>query len=237
MSPTSPPLSDLAARQLAELALTVGRPLLMTDADEVQLYFSRHFEDYLGRNGIVADFRSYELLGNLREAASGRVLDRPEIFELVDGFFAAEATRQTPVEGAAEALAELSEIAQIVVLTNVPVAQHVLRQEMLRDFHMDYPVVVNTGLKGPVVRAMACRALAPSAFVDDIDRHHQSVAADSPETFRLHFIADPRLAGMAPRAEHCHHRCDRWPEAATLLLRHLTGHLTRQPDGKRRTGG
>ena len=65
--------------------------------------------------------------------------------------------------------------------------------------------------------------LRPSAtlFVDDLSVHHESVAQHAPEVWRLHMIAEPRLAAHTPPAEHAHARIDAWDEAVPWILDRL----------------
>ena len=66
-------------------------------------------------------------------------------------------------------------------------------------------------------------AAAPSAavFIDDLAVHHESVAAHAPEVWRLHMIAEPRLAAHTPPAPHAHARIDSWDEAVPWILERL----------------
>ena len=63
-----------------------------------------------------------------------------------------------------------------------------------------HEVVCNQGGKGVPARAIIDRHGASSAvFVDDLAVHHASVAKHAPEVWRLHMVAEPRLAGGADR--------------------------------------
>ena len=55
-------------------------------------------------------------------------------------------------------------------------------------------------------------------FVDDLAVHHESVAKHAPEVWRLHMIAEPRVATHMPPAPHAHARIDAWPEATSWIL-------------------
>jgi hypothetical protein len=68
-------------------------------------------------------------------------------------------------------------------------------------------------------------ATRPSAvvFIDDLAVHHESVAKHAPGVWRLHMIAEPRLAAHTPPARHAHVRIDDWAEATPWILARLTG--------------
>src|SRR3546814_7955502 len=63
----------------------------------------------------------------------------------------------------------------------------------------------------------------PSAavFVDDLAEHHASVAEIAPEVFRLHMVAEPRLARHVPPAPAAHARIDRWADALPWIMEPL----------------
>ena len=63
----------------------------------------------------------------------------------------------------------------------------------------------------------------PSAvFVDDLPMHHASVAKHAPSVWRLHMIAEPRVASAVPMSEHAHARIDDWPSASDWIIEKLS---------------
>jgi hypothetical protein len=48
--------------------------------------------------------------------------------------------------------------------------------------------------------------------------HHASVAKHAPDVWRVHMIAEPRVARAVPKAEDAHVRIDDWPTAANWIL-------------------
>ena len=90
---------------------------------------------------------------------------------------------------------------------------------------MDYPLLVNSGLKGPVAAALASQAAGPAAFIDDMIPNLDSVAEHAPEIARFQTVADRRLRGMAPSRPDLHPRIDGWEalETAILLALEKTG--------------
>jgi hypothetical protein len=61
-----------------------------------------------------------------------------------------------------------------------------------------------------------------TVFVDDLAMHHASVAKHAPKVWRLHMIAEPRVASAVPPAEHAHARIDDWPGATDWILDRLS---------------
>jgi hypothetical protein len=60
-----------------------------------------------------------------------------------------------------------------------------------------------------------------TVFVDDLPMHHASVAKHAPKVWRLHMIAEPRVAPAVPPAPHAHARIDEWSDACEWILDRL----------------
>ena len=215
-------LSEEISNQIETLELDPDRPLVISDADEVLLQFMRQFEIYLDRNDMWIDLSSFRLQGNIKYKGSDDAVDMTNR-NIIDDFFAAETLNFSPVEGAAEALNALSKEAQIIILTNLPLAQKSERQINLSKHGMDYPVIVGSGLKGPAVKSLGEKINAPLFFLDDIPHNINSVAEYVPTSGRIHMIADPRLSKLIGAAEGASARIDQWQEAQAWILDKLTG--------------
>ena len=215
-------LSEEISNQIETLELDPDRPLVISDADEVLLQFMRQFEIYLDRNDMWIDLSSFRLQGNIKYKGSDEAVDMTNR-NIIDDFFAAETLNFSPVEGAAEALTALSKEAQIIILTNLPLAQKSERQINLSKHGMDYPVIVGSGLKGPAVKCLGEKINAPLFFLDDIPHNINSVAEYVPTSGRIHMIADPRLSKLIGAAEGASARIDQWQEAQAWILDKLVG--------------
>lgn len=193
----------------------MSRPLLITDCDEVLLHMVRHFGTWLDEAKEL-DFHiehgPWE--ERIRRRNQGAPLTQAEMWSLLGEFFPAEMDRQTIVPGAAPALAALSEVADIVVLTNLTDQCQQPRIEQLARFGIRHRVECNQGGKGrPVADLVAEHGNPVTVFVDDLAVHHESVAKHAPGVHRLHMVAEPRLAPSVPPAAHAHVRIDDWPTA------------------------
>ena len=210
-------LSEEISNQIETLELDPVRPLVISDADEVLLQFMRQFEVYLDRNDMWIDLSSFRLQGNIKYKGSDEAVDMTNR-NIIDDFFAAETLNFSPVDGAAEALTALSKEAQVIILTNLPLAQKKERQINLSKHGMDYPVIVGSGLKGPAVKSLGDKINAPLFFLDDIPHNINSVAEYVPMSGRIHMIADPRLSKLIGAAEGASARIDQWHEAQNWIL-------------------
>lgn len=214
--------ADSVEAQLAAVDLEPGRPIIVSDADEVLFAFMAGFERYLNQQGFNFLWDSYALLGNIRRATDGEAIEREEVQRLLASFFVERTEHLEPIPGAAEALAALSKRAQVVILSNVPHRQRPARLKALASNGMPYPLISNEGVKGPAVRALADRVGAPVVFIDDIPRQHASVRQAVADAFCLHFVGDARLARLLEKAEDSDHRADVWDEALPVIEARLT---------------
>ena len=203
----------------------MNRPLLITDCDEVLLHMVRHFSEWLEEEHAIL-FRPEEgdMAGALKFSAGGDQVPSERVWELLWGFFQTEMHRQTIVPGAVEALGRIGETADIVILTNLGNDAHAGRVEQLARHGIRHEVVCNRGGKGEPLKRIIERHGAPShLFVDDLAVHHASVAKHSPETHRLHMVAEPTLAAVTAPAAHAHVRIDDWAEATPWILDRFKG--------------
>ena len=199
------------------------RPLLVTDCDEVLLHMVSHFAEWLeAEHNIGFAFETGRFTDAMIDLESGHALPMDQGWLLLDAFFRTEMHRQTLVPGALEALGRIGEVADIVILTNLGDEAHPWRVEQLAGHGIRHDVICNSGGKGSAVRDLVKMDKPPSTvFVDDLPMHHASVAKHAPKVWRLHMIAEPRVAQAVPPAEHAHARSDDWPEACEWILDHL----------------
>jgi hypothetical protein len=201
----------------------VNRPLLITDCDEVLLHMVSHFAEWLeADHGIRFAFETGRFSEALTVVETGEPLALDQAWLLLDAFFRSEMHRQTLVPGAEEALGQIGEVADIVILTNLGSEAHPWRVEQLASHGIRHDVICNSGGKGtPVRQLLKERKPTNSVFVDDLPQHHESVAKHAPEVWRLHMIAEPLVAQAGPMAEYAHARIDDWPSATDWIVERL----------------
>ncbi|MDB5706136.1 MAG: hypothetical protein JWN66_3252 [Sphingomonas bacterium] len=191
------------------------KPLLICDCDEVLLHMVRHFGVWLGETHDI-DFtpNGGDFATSMKRRDGTSAPSREEMWGMLDQFFPAEMDRQTLVPHAREALAALSQVADIVILTNLTDQCRQPRIEQLARFGIEHRVECNQGGKGgPVARLVAEHGDPVTVFVDDLGVHHESVAKYAPQVHRLHMVSEPALAPAVPRAPAAHVRIDDWREA------------------------
>jgi len=200
----------------------MSRPLLISDCDDVLLHFAPHFALWAEEaHGLCFSLDRPGFAGALTDR-DGQPVPAERVWPLLDLFFDNEMHRQHLVSGAAEALAAIGASADIVILTNIGDQYHANRVAQLEAFDIRHRVLCNRGGKGrPVVELVGEMKPTVTVFVDDLAVHHQSVAKHAPDVWRLHMVAEPRLAAHTPPAPFAHARIDDWGEALPWIFARL----------------
>ncbi|AWW73035.1 hypothetical protein CD351_01185 [Erythrobacter sp. KY5] len=204
----------------------MSRPLVISDCDEVILHMVAHFKDWLEETqGVDFDLSGGNFGEALRWQENGKLLEPSEVWRKLGGFFDTEMDRQLPIAGAIDALNELTEHADVVVLTNLVDFRRDMRAEQLAAHGLHAKVYTNQGPKGPALQKII-EEYAPgrALFIDDLAQHHLSVKETAPDVRRLHFCGEPMIADgidCAHKAGHADARIDVWSDALPWLKAQL----------------
>lgn len=206
----------------------MNRPLLISDCDEVLLHMVRHFRDWLDEeHGVDFSLNGQPFVQSMTKRDTAESLSQEDTFRLLGLFFDTEMSRQTAIEGAVEAIAQIQQDADVVILTNLGDARNAARVEQLKHHGIDTPVFTNQGPKGEALRRIFDQYRPTRAvFVDDLAIHHASAAEIVPEMGRLHFCGEATIAPHVPcafKAGNADARIDNWAEALPWLLNNLHG--------------
>lgn len=188
-----------------------SRPLVIVDVDEVLAKFMAGFGRFVGRHGYEMRVEKFALFQNIYPVGQTDHVAIERGVELFNSFFEHGADDLEPAEGAADALADISGRADVVILTNAPEHGRQARRGWLTTHGFDYPLVINAGLKGPAAAELARRTAGASAFIDDLLPNLESVAEAAPAVSRFQMVADERLRPLAPSLPERHPRHDEWP--------------------------
>ena len=211
-----PRYSDLQA-----CAVRPDAPLVIVDVDEVLAQFMAGFGAFIERHGFELRIDRYALFQNIYRPGETEHLDLIAGRVLFDDFFRDGADDLLPAAGAADALADLSTRAGVVILTNAPEHGRQSRGRWLKAHGFDYPLVINSGPKGPSAAHLSERTTSPSVFIDDLLPQLDSVAESAPWVNRFQMVADERLRPLAPGDPERHTRIDLWPDLKTAIERKL----------------
>jgi hypothetical protein len=208
-------ISDFTLAQLSTLTLDRNRPLLICDVDEVVVHFTQNFEDFLRQRDLWLEPTSLALNGNIKNSATGAIIPQDTVVQLIDDFFAERTRTMLPISGAVEALQHFGSLSNVVMLTNLPHFAREDRTANLRDLGLTYPVITNSGPKGPAIRNLAARSDGPVVFVDDSPNFIQSAYEHASHVHLVHFLQDERFAVHTPHFDFVSLRTGSWEKART----------------------
>ncbi|MCC7267665.1 MAG: hypothetical protein IT546_10050 [Caulobacteraceae bacterium] len=203
---------------MATLGIDAARPLVIVDVDEVLALFMEGFGRFLEARGLEFRVDRFALFQNIYRPGETTHLEIEEGRRHYDEFFRTACGDLPPSPGGAEALRALKAAeAEIVILTNAPGPARMGRARWLGRHGLDYPLLINSGPKGPAVAALAAQTRSPIAFVDDLLPNLESVAETTPHAHRFQMVADPRLQPLAPSTPERHRRIDDWAELGQAI--------------------
>jgi hypothetical protein len=189
----------------------------VVDVDEVLAMFMRGFERFLGGHGLEMRLERFAIFQNIFRPGESEHLDVAAGRRLFEVFFESDVEDIDPAPGAREALDILSHNASIVILTNAPSQSREPRSRWLVKHGFHYPLIVNSGPKGPAVAAITAMSSGRAAFIDDLLPNLDSVASAAPAVATFQMVADERLRPLAFAAPERHRRIDDWDELGRAI--------------------
>jgi hypothetical protein len=219
-------LHEITKHQLSKLTLAEHRPLVICDVDEVIVHFTRDFETYLHAADLFLDTTDLQMLhAGVRKISDKKRVHQRETMELVQDFFAKRTRNMEAIDGAVEGMLEISRHAEVVMLTNLPHEAGDDRRDNLADLGLNFPVITNSGPKGPAIHHLASRVNAPVVFIDDSPSFISSAYEHAPHVHLVHFLHDPRFLKNVVSLDFVSLRTDRWAD----LLPHVLTLIARSP--------
>ena len=212
-------ISEPTLAQIANLQLRPTRPLVICDVDEVVVHFTRDFEDFLGGLGLWLDTSISLFSSNIRTQKTRILLSPEEIEKTVVQFFAERTLDMQTIEGAVEALHNIGKSADVIMLTNLPHEAGNDRRANLAGHGLNFPVVTNSGPKGPAIRKIASQVSAPVVFIDDSPGFITSAFHHAPDVHLIHFLHDERYARLVAPLDFVSLRTDTWQEMHPHVLK------------------
>ena len=216
-------IHETTAAQIAGLQLRPKRPLVICDVDEVVVHFTRDFEDFLEGRGLLLDTSIMLFSGNVRDQKTQALLSPEDIEKVVVQFFAERTLEMQTIEGAVEALHSIEKSADVIMLTNLPHEAGDDRRANLAGHGLNFPVVTNSGPKGPAIQKIAAQISAPVVFIDDSPGFITSAFHHAPEVHLIHFLQDERYARLVAPLDFVSLRTDTWQEMHPHVLKLIAG--------------
>jgi hypothetical protein len=206
-------IHEFTRQQLKELTVDTKRPLIICDVDDVVVHFLRGFDAVLARSGHVLEVNSFALHGNVLHGESRNEMPAEALTKLIDDYFIEQTEHMEAIDGAVDSLLTLSEQATVVMLTNLPHHARDKRIINLRRHGLPFPVITNSGPKGPAIKDLASRTSGPSVFVDDSPSFIASSFESAPDVKIVHFLHDERFKRMHKPLDFVSHTTGEWSDA------------------------
>ena len=203
-------ISEQTHQQLASLNISSSKPIIICDVDEVVVHFVRDFEHFINTEGLILSHGNPAEFYVLHERATQKKVKPQHANDLINDFFIQRTKNMKPIEGAVESLLSLGESASIVMLTNLPHFAGDDRRSNLATLGLEYPVITNSGPKGPAILNIASRTKAPVVFIDDSQNFIQSAYDHAPHVHLVHFLHDERFSKYVPELDYVSLRADNW---------------------------
>ena len=216
-------ISEPTLAQIANLQLRSNRPLVICDVDEVVVHFTRDFEDFLDGLGLWLDTSISLFSSNIRNQKTRILLSPEEIEKTVVQFFAERTLDMQTIEGAVEALHSIGKSADVIMLTNLPHEAGDDRRANLAGHGLNFPVVTNSGPKGPAIQKIASQVSAPVVFIDDSPGFITSAFHHAPDVHLIHFLHDERYARLVAPLDFVSLRTNTWQEMHPHVLKLIAG--------------
>jgi hypothetical protein len=216
-------IHEFTAQQLAELTVDAQRPLVICDVDDVVVHFLRGFDAMLARTNYVLEANSFALNGNVLHRETRSEMPHEDVSKLVDDFFFEQTEHMEAIDGAVASLNALSEHASIVMLTNLPHHAREKRIRNLQNHGLHFPVITNSGPKGPAIKNLENRTRGPVVFVDDSPNFVQSSYDHAPQVKIVHFLHDERFAKLHTPFDFVSHTTGNWHDAKQHIEGLITG--------------
>ena len=167
------------------------------------------------------DISSFALTGNIRRHGTNEALAGADVGRLIDDFFIDRTRHLEPIAGAVELLQMLADHANVVLLTNLPHHSGEARRENLRGHGLEFPVITNSGPKGPAIKTLAEMVRGPVVFIDDSPSFIASAYEHAPQACLVHFLHDERFARHLKPADYVSLMTASWDEARPHIITEL----------------
>ncbi|MEM7301214.1 MAG: hypothetical protein AAF468_09035 [Pseudomonadota bacterium] len=193
------------------------RPLLICDVDEVMLHLVDPFAKIMEERGFELKFHGFKLNGNVFHKETGREAERSEVRDALFALFTEQEERQAFVAGAVDAINGLSDEIDILFLTNMPHEYGDVRRRHFASNGLEFPLVTNSGTKGPVVLEIRGSASPKTGFIDDTPYNLKSVREHVPHAELYHFMATEAFRTQVETPEGTRISSGDWAETVHVI--------------------
>ena len=208
-------------KQIDKLEINLDRPLFISDADEVILYFAKHFKCFLESRGWTLNLSGYRLNKAISHKENGYHPDKITAQSLVENFIREETNNQELTENSKETLEKISKIATVIILTNVPEYAHESRVRNFERLGLNYPIISNTGPKGSAINYLIRGISKPCFFVDDSPFQIESASNENNNLISIHFSACELVKKVLPLSSFANYSPKIWSEILAIVEKEI----------------
>ena len=208
-------------RQIDRLIIDREKPLFISDADEVVLYFAKHFKSFLESRGWALNLSGYRLDKAITHKTDGYHPDKSVAQSLVEKFIRQETINQKLTKNSKETLERISKIASVVILTNVPEYAHESREKNFKKLGLNYPIISNSGPKGSAINYLTKNITKPCFFVDDSPFQIESASNENDKLISIHFSACEIVKKVLPPSSFASYTPERWSEIELIVKKEV----------------
>ena len=211
----SPPLlTKEILDQISKVKIDHLKPLLISDADEVIVNMISCFEKFISKKDLYYDLSSYALFGNIKKNSDQSPVDNKKVIELLDEFYDNHTMDITFVNDALIYLKKIeSELnIQIIILSNLPLKNRMDREKSFNNNGLYYPVIANSGPKGPAIKEITKQFIKETFFIDDISINLLSARESVNNIKTIHYISDDRISKLAQTPKGVNLRANNWSD-------------------------
>lgn len=209
-------------KQIEKLKIRKDQPLFICDADEVILYFAKHFKEFLESHGWNLNLTGYRLDNAIFNERNGRHPNKNEAKKLVEKFIREETVNQKAIDKSILTLKRISALANIVILTNVPDYAHRSRERNFKALGMKYPIISNSGPKGFAIKHIVKDISSPCFFVDDSPFQIESASKENPNVTSIHFSACNIVQKVLPKSPFATYSPKTWEEVFSIVYKEIS---------------
>ena len=200
--------------------------LIICDVDEVVVHFLRPFREFLNNSGFRLEANNFSLNDNIYSNSTNKLAAKNQVQQLISQFYEVTSEDLPIVEGAKTSLLNLSNLADIIFLTNIPEQFKTQRQRNLIQHGLKFKLVLNHGPKGPLAATLAGQAYSHIFFLDDNPLNLMSAQENIKNVHLIQFIADDKFFDLAPNVKGVKLKTQSWLQVEREIKNAVITHST-----------
>ncbi len=200
------------------------RALIICDVDEVVVHFLQPLRVFLNNLGYRLEANNFSLNDNIYSNKTNELAGIPKVQQLLLQFYETTTENLPIVEGAKNSLQNLSNISEIVFLSNIPKQFKFQRRQNLNKHGLSFPFITNNGPKGPVAANLVEQTNRYVFFLDDNPANLKSAQECIENVHLIQFIADEKFFELSPNVKGVKLKSRDWKHVESYISNILHAH-------------